>query len=115
MAKITIYYNNECSKSRDCLLLLSDKAKDIEVVNYLENPPTEEELKNLLKMLGIKAMELVRTKEPLFEEEFAGKELSEEQWITALVQNPVLIERPIVVKDGKAIIARPPEKVLEFL
>ncbi len=111
---VRIYFNRECSKCNTCLNLLSDKEKGIEVINYLENPPSKEEMKELLSMLGITPFELVRKSEPLFQQQFSSKNLSNDEWIDVLVNNPILIERPIVVKDGRAMIARPPEKVLEF-
>ena len=86
-----------------------------EVVEYLKTPPTQKEIIELLKMLGMKAVDLVRKKEPLFLEKYEGKKLTEAQWIKAMAQNPILIERPIIVKGKKAIIGRPPEKVLEFI
>lgn len=112
---IKIYHNTRCSKSRDVCSILEKKKVKTEIVEYLKTPPTQSEIKELLKMLGIKAVDLVRKKESLFLEKFEGKKLTEAQWIKAMTQNPILIERPIVVKGKKAIIARPPEKVLEFL
>ncbi len=85
------------------------------MVEYLLEPPTKEELKVLIKKLGIQPEELVRKKEPIYLEKFEGKTLSNTQWITAMVKYPILIERPIVVKGNKAVICRPPEKLLEFL
>lgn len=112
---ITIYHNTRCSKSRDVCTILEKKKVKTEVVEYLKTPPTQAEIIELLKMLGMKAEDLVRKKEPLFLEKFEGKKLTEAQWIKAMAQNPILIERPIIVKGKKAIIGRPPEKVLEFL
>ncbi len=112
---ITIYHNTRCSKSRDVCTILEKKKVKTEVVEYLKTPPTEAEIIELLKMLGMKAEDLVRKKEPLFLEKFKNKKLTEAQWIKAMAQNPILIERPIIVKGKKAIIGRPPEKVLEFL
>ncbi len=112
---VTIYHNTRCSKSRDVCSILEKKKVKTEVVEYLKNPPTATEIKELLKMLGMKASELVRKKEPIFLEKYAGKKLTEALWIKAMVQNPILIERPIIVNGKKAIIGRPPEKVLEFL
>lgn len=112
---LKIYHNTRCSKSRDVCTILEKKKVKTEVIEYLKTPPTTAEIKELLKMLGIKAVDLVRKKEPLFLEKFKDKKLTEAQWIKALAQNPILIERPIVVKGKKAIIGRPPEKVLEFL
>ena len=112
---IKIYHNTRCSKSRDVCTILEKKKVKTEVVEYLKTPPTQKEIIELLKMLGMKAEDLVRKKEPLFLEKFKEKKLTEAQWVKAMAQNPILIERPIVVKGKKAIIGRPPEKVLEFL
>lgn len=112
---ITVYHNTRCSKSRDVCTILEKKKVKTEVVEYLKTPPTQSEIKELLKMLGMKAVDLVRKKEPVFLEKYEGKKLTEVQWIKAMAQNPILIERPIIVKGKKAIIGRPPEKVLEFL
>ncbi|MDF2435784.1 MAG: arsC [Bacteroidota bacterium] len=112
---ITIYHNTRCSKSRGVCELLEEKKVNTNIIEYLKTPPTQKELKSLLKMLGIKASELVRKNEPLFKEKFEGKKMTQAQWLKALVENPVLIERPILVMGDKAIIARPPELTLEFL
>lgn len=112
---ITIYHNTRCSKSREVCTILEKKKVKTEVIEYLKTPPTPSEIKELLKMLGMKAEDLVRKKEPLFKEKFASKKLTETQWIKAMAQNPILIERPIIVKGKKAIIARPPEKTVAFL
>jgi arsenate reductase len=114
-AGVKLYHNVRCSKSRDVCTLLKKKRIKTEVVEYLKTPLTQKELKELLKMLGMKASELVRTKEPLYKEKFEGKKITEAQWLKILTQNPILIERPIIVKDGKAIIGRPTERVLELL
>lgn len=76
--------------------------------------PSEKELKEILKLLGMKASEFIRKKEPLYQEKFAGKKLSEAEWIKVMIDNPILIDRPIVIKDGKAMLCRPSEKVLEL-
>lgn len=112
---LKIYHNTRCSKSRDVCTILEKKKVKTEIVEYLKTPPTPTEIKELLKMLGMKAVDLVRKKEPLFLEKYEGKKLTEAQWIKAMAQNPILIERPIIVKGKKAIIGRPPEKVLEFI
>ena len=112
---LTIYHNARCSKSRDVCAILEKKKIRPEVIEYMKIPPSAKEIKALLKMLGIKAEALVRKKEPLFLERYEGKKLTESQWIKAMVENPVLIERPILVRNGKAIIGRPPEIVLDFL
>ena len=94
--------------------MLEKKVK-FETIEYLKIPPTQKEIKALLKMLGMKAEAIVRKKEPLFKEKFADKKITEVQWLKILSENPILIERPIIVKGNKAIIGRPPEVVLEFL
>ena len=114
-AGVRLYHNTRCSKSRDVCTILEIKKVKTEIVEYLKTPLTQAEIKELLKMLGLKAVDLVRKKEPIFLEKYEGKNLTEAQWIKAMAQNPILIERPIVVKGKKAIIGRPPEKVLEFL
>ena len=113
--QITIYHNTRCSKSRGACEILEQKKVKAKVIEYLHTPPTEKQLKALLKKLEMKAEELVRKKEELYEKKFSKKKYSEAEWIKILVKNPILIERPIVVKGNKAIIARPPEKVLELL
>ena len=109
---IKILHNPRCSKSRDALQLLEARGLDVEVIRYLDAPPSEQELRQILKLLGIPAKDLVRRGEPLFKELGLGtKELTEAQWVSLLVANPKLIERPIVVHGDKAAIGRPIEQV----
>ena len=115
MSNIKIYHNPRCSKSRNTLALLEEQGVDAEVVKYLETPPNKEELKALLKILGMTARELMRTKEEVYKELGLKDVVDEEALIEAMVANPKLIERPIVVKDGKAVIGRPIENVVELL
>ena len=110
-----IYHNPRCSKSRQTLQLLNENNQDPEIVLYLNIPPTKDELKSLLSKLELSAEKLVRKSEAIFKENFKGKKLSEEEWIDAMIQYPKLIERPIVVKDGKAVLGRPPENVLNLI
>jgi arsenate reductase len=110
-----IYHNTRCSKSREACSILKEKGIEFETIEYLKTPPTQKEIKGLLKMLGIKALDIVRKGEPLFKEKFADKKLTESEWIKALAETPILIERPIIVKGNTAIIGRPPEKILELL
>ena len=110
-----IYHNPRCSKSRNSHKLLQEKNIDFETVEYLKNPITKEELKGLLAKLGIPAIELIRKNEAEFKENFKGKDLSEDQWIDAMIKFPKLMERPIVVKGNKAVIGRPIEKVIQLL
>jgi len=115
MESIKIWHNPRCSKSRDSFKLLEERGIDAEVVKYLENVPTKEELTELLKMLDMSARELMRTKEAVYKELNLKDENSEEALIEAMVANPKLIERPIVIRGKKAVIGRPIEKVVELL
>tara|TARA_R110000822_G_scaffold44043_1_gene118449 strand:+ start:179 stop:520 length:342 start_codon:yes stop_codon:yes gene_type:complete len=111
----TIYHNPRCSKSRQTLQLLEDKNEDLNIVKYLEEPPTKEELKRILELLNIKPIALIRKNEPIWKDNFKGKDLSQEEVLEAMIKHPKLIERPIVVKGAKASIGRPPENVLSIL
>jgi arsenate reductase len=115
--KVTIIHNSSCSKSREGMCVLKDLEEkvDLHVVEYLKDPLSVEEITALLRKLRIPAEDLVRKKEPLFKEKFATKKYSEEQWIRILHKNPVLIERPIIIKGDRAIIGRPTESIKEFL
>lgn len=115
MANVTIWHNPRCSKSRNAATLLEEKGVDAEVVKYLDTPPSKEELVEMLKMLGISARELMRTKEAIYKELDLKNENDEEKLIAAMVDNPKLIERPIVIKDGKAAIGRPIENIIALL
>ncbi len=115
MSSVTIWHNPRCSKSRNAVTLLEEKGIDADVVKYLDTPPTKEELVEVLKMLGISARELMRTKEAIYKELNLNEETDEDKLIEAMVENPKLIERPIVIKDGKAAIGRPIENIIELL
>jgi len=110
-----IYHNPRCSKSRQTLALLQENGIEPEVVLYLDAVPTTDELRALLAKLGISPMQLVRKGEAVWKEKFKGKELSDDEIIAAMIFNPKLIERPIVVKDNKAVLGRPPENALELI
>lgn len=84
-------------------------------MDYLSTPPTQKEIKDLLKKLGMKAEEIVRKGEVLYKEKYKNKEISEAEWIQILSVNPILIERPIIVNGDRAVIGRPPERVLELI
>jgi len=112
---ITIYHNSRCSKSRCALELIEKKKIKPEIVEYLKTPPSEKQIKELLKMLDLKAEQVVRKGENLYKEKYKDKKITETEWIKILAKNPILIERPIVIKGNKAIIARPPELVTELL
>lgn len=111
----TLYHNPRCSKSRRALQLLEEEGETIEIVKYLENPPSHQELKQVIELLGIKPIELVRTQETDWKENFKEKKLTDDEVIDAMVQFPKIIERPIAIHGTKAVIGRPPEKVLDIL
>jgi len=112
---ITIYHNPRCRKSREGLQILEASSKPFRVVRYLDNPPDQALLKELLRKLGMAPSELIRTGEPEWKEHYKGKELSEDALINAMAEHPKLIERPIVVAGSKAIVGRPPETIRNFL
>jgi len=113
---VRIFHNPRCSKSRETLALIQEKGIEPEIVKYLENPPTEEELDRILNLLKLKPRELMRTKEPEYKTlGLDNVDLTEAELITAMVANPKLIERPIVLRGQKAALGRPPENVLALL
>jgi len=109
-----IYHNPRCSKSREALSILQDQNTDFEIVEYLQHTPTEDELKELLRKLDKKPKEIIRKGEAIFKEKYQGKSFSDAEWIQIMVENPKLIERPIVVRGDKAVLGRPPENVLKL-
>ena len=111
----TLYHNPRCSKSREALKLLEEKGETIQIVEYLKNPPSEQELKQIIELLGIKPADLLRTQEAEWKENYKDKDLSDEQIIEAMLKFPKLIERPIAVHGTRAVIGRPPAKILEIL
>jgi len=112
---ITIYHNPRCSKSRQCKIMLEDLGKEIKIVNYTKKLFTEESLKEVIKLLKIKPLDLVRKNEQEWKEFYRGKELTDAEVIIAMVNHPKLIQRPIVVNKSKAVIGRPMEAVLEII
>jgi len=112
---MVIYHNPRCSKSRQTLQLCEEAGVDLDVVEYLETPPDEEVLRDLLKKLGKPVHEVVRAKEEVYEQLNLSSDSTEEEIIAAIIKYPVLLERPIVVKDDKAVIGRPPENVKALL
>jgi arsenate reductase len=112
--KYTVYHNNRCTKSRASLAYLDEKGAAYDVVEYLKTPLTAAELKDVLGQLGIPASDLLRKGEKDYKENFKGKDLSEDEWIVAMIEYPKLMERPIIVKNGKAVIGRPTERIDEL-
>ncbi len=115
MSKVTIWHNPRCSKSREALKLLEEKGAEVEVFKYLDEEITKEDIKKLLAMIGAKPRDIMRTKEAIYKELGLKDVDDDEKLIEAMVEHHKLIERPIVIKDGKAIIGRPPSKVLELV
>lgn len=113
--KIVLYHNPRCSKSRNALALLLERRADVQVVEYLKQPPTRAALSALVEKLGVRPGDIARHTESIYREHYAGRDLTDAQWLDALVKDPILIERPIAVKGEQAVIGRPPEKVLELL
>jgi arsenate reductase len=112
---IQIYHNPRCGKSRNCLAFVTEKETEVEIIKYLETPPSKEALIDLLQKLNLKPIQLVRVKESIWIEQYKNKSLSDDAIIEALAAHPILIERPIVVKGDKAIIGRIPEEVAQFI
>ena len=114
--RIVIYHNPDCSKSREALQILEDRNAIPDIVEYLDQPPTRQELKQLIEMLGVTAREVLRTTEQIYEDAKLGDvSLSEEEIIEAICEHPALLQRPIVVAGNRAIIGRPPARVLEII
>jgi arsenate reductase (glutaredoxin) len=104
---IYLFHNQRCAKSRDCLALLNESRVEFHMIKYLENPPTFDQLYLIIQKLKIKPIELVRKKEKLWIEKYKSKTFSDDEIIQIMIENPVLIERPIVINGEKAVIARP--------
>lgn len=112
---IKIYHNNRCSKSRCGLEILEESGKNFEVVKYLDDVPSVNELKDIIKLLNIKPIDLVRKNEAIWKENFKTKNLNDSEIIDTMVKYPKLIERPIVINGNKAVIGRPPELILDII
>jgi arsenate reductase len=110
-----IYHNPRCSKSRQGLAILEASNQPFQVIKYLETPISENELSEIVKLLGIKPIQLIRKNESIWKENYKNKNLSDSQLIKVMVANPKLIERPIVINNGKAIIGRPPQLIENIL
>lgn len=115
MSAVTIYHNPGCSKSRAALALLRSRGIEPRIVKYLEAPPDAAELSSVIGKLGMRPADLVRKGESAYKSNYAGRTLSDAEWIEALVRHPALIERPIVVAGERAVIGRPLENVLRLL
>lgn len=111
---VRVYHNARCSKSRSACSLLQEKGVTLEIVEYLKTPPSRAELAELVRKLGVPAESIVRTGEDIYKSDYKGRTLNEDEWLDALAAHPILIERPIVVRGERAVVGRPPEKVLEL-
>ena len=112
---IKIYHNPRCRKSREGLELLEKSGKEFEIIKYLEDVPSVEELKEIIKFLGITPENLVRKNEAIWKENYKGRTLSEDELVEAMVKHPKLIERPIVINGTKAVVGRPAERIQDIL
>ncbi len=112
---ITIYHNPRCRKSREGLEVLKESGKDFEIREYLKDPLTEEELTKLLEKLGMAPIELVRRDEKVWKEEFKGKDISDRELVRVMIQNPKLIQRPIVETEHSAVVGRPVEHISRLI
>lgn len=113
--KTIIFHNPRCSKSREALELLNQNNCSVEIVEYLKNNPTKEELQKIIQQLGIEPFQLIRKSEEIFKEKYKSLKSEEVDWIQAMVEHPNLIERPIVIQNDKAVIGRPPSLVLDLI
>ena len=112
---IKIYHNPRCRKSREGLALLENSGKKFEVIRYLEDIPGKEALREIIAYLGISPEQLLRKNETVWKDNYKGKPLSDEEVLDAMLKYPKLIERPIVISNGKAVVGRPPENIEAFL
>ncbi len=108
---VTIYHNPRCKKSRAGMQFLQSKTGDFKIVEYLKNPLTEAELKDLLMRLNQKPQEMIRTQEAVYKQNFKGKNFTEDEWVKIMIENPKLIKRPIVVRGSKAVWGDPAEEI----
>jgi len=108
---LKIYHNPRCKKSRAGLQFIKDKTNDIEIVEYLKNPISEGELKELLLKLNKNPLDMIRTQEAIYKSDFKGKNFTDDEWVKIMIENPKLIKRPIVVKNNKAVWGDPAEEL----
>ncbi|WP_269225857.1 arsenate reductase family protein [Flavobacterium eburneipallidum] len=112
---IQVYHNSRCGKSRECLISLEKSGQEYEIIKYLDDVPTFDEMKVIIQKLQIKPIELVRVKEKIWIEKFKNLTMTDDEIIQAMVANPILVERPIVINGNKAVVARPLEKMNSIL
>ena len=112
---IQILHNPRCGKSREGLAILEESGKEFEIIKYLENNPSKKELQEIIKKLNVEPLKLVRQNETIWKDNFKNKNLSDDEIINAMIENPILIERPIVINGNKAIIGRPPTDIITII
>lgn len=112
---LQIFHNNRCGKSRNCLSMLESSGKEFEIISYLTTPTTAAELQGVIEKLDIKPIDLVRQKEKTWIDNFKGKDFTDEEFIKIMITNPILIERPLLISEEKAIIARDEARIINFL
>jgi arsenate reductase len=112
---IVIYHNPRCSKSRGCIEILETKNADYKTIKYLDEPLEEEKLAKIIKLLNIKPIELIRKNEAIWKDNFKNLEFTDDELIKVMIKYPKLIERPIVINGNKAVIGRPPTRILEII
>ena len=110
-----IYHNPRCSKSRQTLQLIKDAGESVEVIEYLKDIPTAEQMEMILMKLNLKPIDILRKGEKVYKEKFKNSNFNDDEWIKIMIEYPKLIERPIVIKGNKAVLGRPPESVLELI
>lgn len=110
-----IYHNPRCSKSRQTLQLINDAGAEVEIIEYLKDIPTAEELKTILMQLNLSPKDILRKGEAVYKEKFKNSDFNDDEWLKVMIEYPKLIERPIVVKGNKAVLGRPPENVLDLI
>ncbi len=114
MAEITIYHNQRCSKSREALALLNEYPHSIEIIEYLKTPLTAGQVEDIAARLDVSPEQLIRKEESVYKDYYKGKKLNDKEWVRVLVENPILLQRPIVLKGDRGVIARPPELVKDL-
>jgi len=110
-----IYHNPRCRKSREALNFLQEQGIEPQIVKYLDNPPSSEELKRVLAKMDASPEDILRREEPIFKEKFKGKKFTEEEWLMVMNENPKLIQRPIVIRGHRAVLGRPLDNVKKLL
>jgi arsenate reductase (glutaredoxin) len=110
-----IYHNPRCSKSRQTLQLIKDAGAEVEIIEYLKDIPTIEEMEMILMKLNLKPTDILRKGEPVYKEKFKNSNFNDDEWIKIMIEYPKLIERPIVIRGNRAVLGRPPENVLDLI